>query len=44
MINHAMFQRNNRHGYVLKPRALREPSKDLLNNRTKHFLDVTVRI
>jgi phosphatidylinositol phospholipase C delta len=42
MINHAMFQRNGRAGYVLKPRALRDPTKDLLNQRTKHFLDVTV--
>ena len=44
MINHAMFQRNGRSGYVLKPLALRSSAdKDLLGKRTKHFLDVTVR-
>lgn len=44
MINQAMFQRNGRSGYVLKPLALRNPEKDkdLLSNRTKHFFDVTV--
>jgi len=42
MINHAMFQRNGRSGYVLKPLALRAPDKDRLLRRTQHFLDVTV--
>src|SRR5262249_19687407 len=42
MINHAMFQRNGRSGYVLKPLALRVPDKDLLSKRTKHSLDITV--
>lgn len=42
MINQAMFQRNGRAGYVLKPEALRFPEKNLLAKRTQHFLDVTV--
>ncbi|KAI0309355.1 PLC-like phosphodiesterase [Amylostereum chailletii] len=42
MINHAMFQRNGRSGYVLKPLALRSADKDLLHRHTKHYLDVTV--
>ncbi|KAJ7594064.1 PLC-like phosphodiesterase [Mycena floridula] len=42
MINHAMFQRNGRAGYVLKPPALRLNQKELLGKRTDHFLDVTV--
>lgn len=42
MINHAMFQRNGRTGYVLKPAALRLPNKELLAKRTKHILAVTV--
>jgi phosphatidylinositol phospholipase C delta len=43
IINHAMFQRNGRSGYVLKPLALRTQDKSLLNKRTRHFLDITVR-
>ncbi|KDR66475.1 hypothetical protein GALMADRAFT_259273 [Galerina marginata CBS 339.88] len=42
MINQAMFQRNGRSGFVLKPEALRRPEKDLLSNCTQHFLDVTI--
>jgi phosphatidylinositol phospholipase C delta len=43
MLNHAMFQRNGRCGYVLKPLALRHNSaKDLLLKRTTHTLDVTI--
>ncbi|CAL1710104.1 unnamed protein product [Somion occarium] len=42
MINHAMFQRNGRAGYVLKPLALRTTDKQLLSKRTKHFLDVKI--
>lgn len=43
MINHAMFQRNGRAGYVLKPLALREASdKQILSKRTNHFLKVTI--
>ncbi|KAF8634995.1 hypothetical protein AX15_000610 [Amanita polypyramis BW_CC] len=46
MINHAMFQRNGRSGYVLKPAALRPGlgmvGKALLGKRTRHYLDVTV--
>ncbi|KAI0305117.1 1-phosphatidylinositol-4,5-bisphosphate phosphodiesterase 1 [Multifurca ochricompacta] len=42
LINHAMFQRNGRSGYVLKPLALRSPDKSLLNKRTQHYLDITV--
>jgi phosphatidylinositol phospholipase C, delta len=43
MINHAMFQRNDRLGYVLKPSPLRNADKQLLSQRTRHFFDVTVR-
>ena len=42
MINHAMFQRNGRAGYVLKPLALRSNDKQLLSKRTEHFLDIKV--
>ncbi|KAF6757913.1 phosphoinositide-specific phospholipase C [Ephemerocybe angulata] len=42
MINHAMFQRNGRSGFVLKPLALRAPSKDLLLKRTQHVLQATI--
>lgn len=43
MLNHAMFQRNGRSGYVLKPMALQQNSpKDLLLKRTTHMLDVTI--
>lgn len=43
MINQAMFQRNGRAGYILKPLALRASHSDLLSKRTQHFLDITVR-
>lgn len=42
MINHAMFQRNGRSGYVLKPLALRTPRKELFSKRTTHLLEVAV--
>ncbi|KAI0332162.1 1-phosphatidylinositol-4,5-bisphosphate phosphodiesterase 1 [Cubamyces sp. BRFM 1775] len=42
MINHAMFQRNGRAGYVLKPLALRNADKRLLSQRTNHLLNITV--
>jgi phosphatidylinositol phospholipase C, delta len=42
MINHAMFQRNGRCGYVLKPEPLRVPDKQLLLKRTSHLLEITV--
>ena len=45
MINHAMFQRNGRSGYVLKPLALRErglQNKDLLAKHTYHHFDVSI--
>jgi phosphatidylinositol phospholipase C delta len=42
MINHAMFQRNGRTGYVLKPNALRHPQKELFTTRTAYTLHVTV--
>lgn len=42
MINDAMFRRNGKAGYVLKPQALREAHKDLLTRRTKHLLKVRV--
>jgi phosphatidylinositol phospholipase C delta len=44
VINHAMFQRNGRCGYVLKPLALRFHDKSLILKRTRHYLDITVRI
>ncbi|TFK31912.1 1-phosphatidylinositol-4,5-bisphosphate phosphodiesterase 1 [Crucibulum laeve] len=42
MINQAMFQRNGRSGFVLKPEALRSGGEDLMKKRTKHFFDVTI--
>ncbi|KAJ2923083.1 hypothetical protein H1R20_g14012, partial [Candolleomyces eurysporus] len=42
MINHAMFQRNGRSGYVLKPLALRAPNKDPLMKRTSHIFQATI--
>ena len=43
MINHAMFQRNGRSGYVLKPPAVRlAQKKDLLSKRTLHSFEVTI--
>ncbi len=42
MINHAMFQRNGRSGYVLKPKALRIASKESLAQRSAHYLDITI--
>lgn len=41
-INHAMFQRNGRSGFVLKPQPLRTAQKDLMSKRTEHFLDVSI--
>jgi len=40
MINHAMFQRNGRAGYVLKPSALRTLDKELLSRHTQHSLEI----
>ena len=42
MINDAMFRRNGKAGYVLKPQALLGAHKNLLTNRTKHYLKVGV--
>ncbi|KZP20290.1 PLC-like phosphodiesterase [Athelia psychrophila] len=42
MINYAMFQRNGRCGYILKPLALRSPDKALLSKMTKHILDIKI--
>jgi len=42
MINHSMFQRNGRSGYVLKPLALRSSDKELLCKRTRHVLDIKI--
>ncbi|KAG2006759.1 1-phosphatidylinositol-4,5-bisphosphate phosphodiesterase 1 [Coprinopsis cinerea AmutBmut pab1-1] len=42
VMNQAMFQRNGRSGYILKPEALRSLDKDLFSKRTKHFLDITI--
>ncbi|KXN88962.1 1-phosphatidylinositol 4,5-bisphosphate phosphodiesterase 1 [Leucoagaricus sp. SymC.cos] len=41
-INQAMFQRNGRSGYVLKPLALRLEGKRLLSKRSDHFFDITI--
>jgi len=41
-MNQAMFQRNGRSGYVLKPAALREGGEELVSEHTKHVLDITV--
>ena len=40
MINDAMFRRNGKAGYVLKPQALRGVHKNLLVHQTKHSLKV----
>ncbi|KAG9317908.1 PLC-like phosphodiesterase [Chiua virens] len=48
MINHAMFQRNGRTGYVLKPEVLRKTEdprksdKEHLHHHTRHYLEVIV--
>ncbi|GLB39507.1 putative phosphoinositide phospholipase C [Lyophyllum shimeji] len=42
MMNQAMFQRNGRAGFVLKPDVLRGDDDELLSKRTKHILEVTV--
>ncbi|KAF5367411.1 hypothetical protein D9758_003633 [Tetrapyrgos nigripes] len=42
MINHSMFQRNGRCGYVLKPLPLRDPHKETLTKREERVLDVTI--
>ncbi|KZO94741.1 PLC-like phosphodiesterase [Calocera viscosa TUFC12733] len=42
MINSAMFNRNGRCGYVLKPTALRVKDKALLAKREKLFFEVTI--
>ncbi|KZT64238.1 PLC-like phosphodiesterase [Daedalea quercina L-15889] len=43
MINRAMFQRNGRAGYVLKPLALRlEGDKQLLRRHNNHCLEVII--
>jgi len=41
-MNQAMFARNGRCGYVLKPEALRDPAMARLKEQTKHILDITV--
>lgn len=42
MINHAMFQRNGRCGYILKPPPLRIPQKELLSKPATLFFDVSI--
>lgn len=42
MMNYAMFQRNGKSGYILKPDALRVKDKAFIRKRTKHSLDITV--
>ena len=42
MMNYAMFQRNGKSGYILKPDALRVGDKGFVRKRTKHLLDITV--
>ena len=50
MINHAMFQKNGRAGYVLKPEVLRhtedprKSDKEHLHHHTHHYLEVTVSL
>jgi phosphatidylinositol phospholipase C delta len=43
-MNQAMFQRNGRSGYLLKPAALREGGEKLLSKHTNHVLDITVSL
>lgn len=42
MINHSMFQRNGRAGYLLKPEALRSKEKNLLMIKKMHCLNIKV--
>ncbi|KAI5884883.1 PLC-like phosphodiesterase [Schizophyllum commune H4-8] len=42
MLNHAMFQRNGRRGYVLKPSPLRAPTRDLFANTAGRIFDVEI--
>ncbi|KAH6916918.1 1-phosphatidylinositol-4,5-bisphosphate phosphodiesterase 1 [Coprinopsis sp. MPI-PUGE-AT-0042] len=42
VMNQAMFQRNGRSGYILKPEPLRLADPEVFKKRTKHFLDVTI--
>jgi len=42
MINYAMFQRNGRAGYVLKPDALQHPQKELFAKRTSYTLNIKI--
>ncbi|KAK0205064.1 1-phosphatidylinositol-4,5-bisphosphate phosphodiesterase 1 [Desarmillaria ectypa] len=42
MINQAMFQRNGRCGYVLKPEALRPGGESLLEKKTKYIFEVKI--
>jgi len=42
MINHSMFQRNGRAGYVLKPEALRIKDKSLLMAKKMYCLNIKV--
>ena len=42
MINDAMFRRNGKAGYVLKPQPLREVHKNLLIHRTNHCLEMWI--
>jgi phosphatidylinositol phospholipase C delta len=41
--NAAMFARNGRSGYILKPDALRSRNKELLAQKERHILQLTVR-
>ena len=42
MINHSIFQRNGRAGYVLKPEALRSKDKHLLMTKKMYCLNIKV--
>jgi len=42
MINHAMFQRNGKSGYVLKPDALRQAHKETLAKKRMYHFDVRI--
>jgi hypothetical protein len=44
MINYAMFQRNGKAGYVLKPIGLRSAEKSQLMKVRKYQLRLTVRL
>ncbi|KAK0236203.1 1-phosphatidylinositol-4,5-bisphosphate phosphodiesterase 1, partial [Armillaria nabsnona] len=42
MINQAMYQRNGRSGYILKPEALRPGGESLLEKKTRYTFEVKI--